>query len=195
MPALPSSILDPVREQFLALVNLAQPAGLDTHPLGCHRPRIHDGVVFDHLIDALVFGAGYERIVDATCSATTMRRRRDEWARAGLMDQLRILALNAYDRMIGLELADVAIDGCIIKAPCGGEVAGRSPVRGKGGLKRSQLCDGAGIPIATVPAPANRATTNCCQPPSTPSRTSSRCRGMSWSAWVRATTTPPAAPS
>ena len=157
MPALPSSILDPLREQFLALIDLAQPAGIDTHPLGCHRPRIADAIVFDHLIAALVFGAGYERIADDTCSATTMRRRRDEWARAGLMDQLRIVALGAYDRMIGLELDDVAIDGCITKAPCGGEVAGRSPVdRGKGGLKRSQLCDGAGIPMATVPAPANR---------------------------------------
>jgi hypothetical protein len=31
-------------------------------------------------------------------------------------------------RMIGLNLADLAVDGCITKAPCGGEVAGRSPV-------------------------------------------------------------------
>ena len=114
-------------------------------------------MVFDHLIAALVFGAGYERIADDTCSATTMRDRRDEWARAGLMNQLRMVAVAAYDRMIGLDLDDVAVDGCITKAPCGGEVAGRSPVdRGKGGLKRSQLCDGAGIPIAAIPAPANR---------------------------------------
>ena len=35
------------------------------------------------------------------------------------------LALAAYDRMIGLELSDLAIDGCITKVPCGGEVAGR----------------------------------------------------------------------
>jgi hypothetical protein len=27
--------------------------------------------------------------------------------------------------------------------------------RGKGGMKRSQLCDGAGVPMATVSAPAN----------------------------------------
>ena len=36
-------------------------------------------------------------------------------------------------------------------------MAGRSPVdRGKGGLRRSQLCDALGISMATVPAPANR---------------------------------------
>ncbi len=58
--------------------------------------------------------------------------------------------------MIGLDLADVAVDGCTTKAPCGGECAGRSPVdRAKGGMKRSQLTDGAGTPIATVSAPAN----------------------------------------
>jgi len=42
------------------------------------------------------------------------------------------------------------------KAPSGGECAGQSPVdRGKRGLKRSQLTDGYGIPVITVPAGAN----------------------------------------
>ena len=152
MPAVPSCILDPLREQFLALLPVRHVA----HPLGCHRPRIADAVVFDKLVEALVFGAGYERIADATCSATTMRRRRDEWIRLGIFDRLRLACLDAYETMIGLNLADVAVDGCTTKAPCGGECAGRSPVdRGKGGMKRSQLCDGAGVPMATVSAPAN----------------------------------------
>jgi len=73
------------------------------------------------------------------------------------MDALRDLVLEVYDRIIGLELADVAVDGCITKAPCGGEKAGRSPVdRGKWGTKRSTAVDGRGIPIGTVTAPANR---------------------------------------
>ena len=152
MPALPSCILDPLREEFLALL----PARVQTHPLGCHRPRIDDAVVFDKLIQVLVFGAGYERVADTDCSATTMRRRRDEWIRLGIFDRLRLACLDAYDQMIGLDLADLAVDGCTTKAPCGGECAGRSPVdRGKGGMKRSQLSDGAGIPMATVSAPAN----------------------------------------
>jgi transposase len=152
VPAVPSCILDPLREAFLALL----PPRVDEHPLGCHRPRIDDAVVFDKLVEALVFGAGYERIADAACSATTMRRRRDEWIRLGIFDRLRLATLDAYDKMIGLDLADVAVDGCTTKAACGGECAGRSPVdRGKGGMKRSQLTDGAGIPLATVSAPAN----------------------------------------
>lgn len=153
MPAVPSSIIEPIWDQFAALL----PTHAAPHPLGCHRPRIPDRVVFDKLVQVLVFGCAYARIADATCSATTLRRRRDEWIATGVMAALHALALAAYDRMIGLALDDVAVDCCITKAPCGGEVAGRSPVdRGKQGLKRSVAVDAAGIPLGTVAAPANR---------------------------------------
>lgn len=152
MPAVPSCILDPLREEFLALL----PERVDSHPLGCHRPRIDERIVFDKLVQALVFGGGYERWADATCSATTMRRRRDEWITAGVFEALCASVLEAYERFIGLDLSDVAIDGCITKAPSGGDCAGRSPVdRGKQGVKRSQLVDGKGVPIGALAAPAN----------------------------------------
>jgi len=127
------------------------------HPLGCHRPRISDRTVFEKLVQILVFGCAYERIADECCSATTMRRRRDEWIEAGVMAALRELALEAYDKIIGLQLSDVAVDCCITKAPCGGEKAGRNPVdRGKQGIKRSTLVDAKGIPLGSIAAPANR---------------------------------------
>jgi hypothetical protein len=108
-------------------------------------------------MQGLIFGCAYHRIADATVSATTLRRRRDEWIAAGVMDILLDLALGAYDRMIGLNLADLSIDCCITMAPCGGELAGRSPVdRGKPELKRSLAVDAAGIPLGTVAVPANR---------------------------------------
>jgi transposase len=152
VPALPSSILEPLWVQVAALL----PTRQDTHPLGCHRPRIADRVVFDKLIQILVFGCGYRRIADATCSATTLRRRRDEWINAGVAEQLRRAVLAAYDRLFGLELAHLAVDGCTTKAPCGGQTAGPSPVdRRKQGLKRSVATDAGGIPLAAVPAPAN----------------------------------------
>ena len=44
------------------------------------------------------------------------------------MDTLRELVLEVHDRIIGLELAMAAVDGCITKAPCGGEkAAGPTP--------------------------------------------------------------------
>jgi hypothetical protein len=114
-------------------------------------------VVFEKLVQVLVFGCAYEKIADASCSATTLRRRRDEWIASGVIDSLRTMALEAYDRMVGLETSELAVDSCITKAPCGGEKAGRSPVdRGKGGIKRSVVVDGRGIPLGSVTAPANR---------------------------------------
>ena len=153
MPAIPSSILEPLWDQMAALL----PTRQVHHPLGCHRQRIPDRVIFDKLIQILVFGCGYRRIADHTCSATTLRRRRDEWISAGVAEQLRLLVLAAYDQLFGLELEHLAIDGCITKAPCGGQVAGPSPVdRRKQGLKRSVAVEATGIPLAVLAAPANR---------------------------------------
>jgi hypothetical protein len=135
VPAIQSYFIEPIWEQFCALL----PERVVEHPLGCHKPRIPDKVVFEKLLQVLVFGCAYWRIADEECSETTLRRRRDEWIDLGVMEALREMALLAYDRTIGLELADVAVDGCITKAPCGGEKAGRSPVdRGKQGIKRSR---------------------------------------------------------
>jgi transposase len=113
-------------------------------------------MVFDKPIQVLVFGCGYRRIADATCSATTLRRRRDEWISAGIADQVCLLVLAAHDRLFGLELEHLAVDGCSTKAPCGGQTAGPSPVdRRKPGLKRSVAVEAGGIPLAAVPAPAD----------------------------------------
>jgi len=152
VPALPSWLVEPLWDQFAALL----PEQPSTHPLGCHRPRITDRILFDKLIQVLLFGCAYERIADHTCSERPLRRRRDEWIAAGIDQHLEHIARQAYDRMIGLNLKDLAIDGCITKAPCGGEATGRSPVdRGKQGRKRSVASDGHGIPLGCVIAGAN----------------------------------------
>ena len=153
MPALPPYLIEPIFQQFSALL----PERKVDHPLGCHRPRIPDRVVFEKLIQVLVFGCAYWRIADESCSATTLRDRRDEWIESGVIDELREMVLEVYDRFIGLEVAEMAVDCCITKAPCGGEKAGRNPVdRGKRGIKRSMAVDERGIPLGAVSAPANR---------------------------------------
>ena len=153
MPAISPYIIDPIWEQFEAL----SPERNVDHPLGCHNPRIPDKVVFEKLLQVLVFGCAYERIADQRCSATTLRRRREEWIASGVMEKLQRIVLDAYDWMIGLDLSDVSVDSCITKAPCGGQKGGRSPVDGgKQGLKRSMVVDANGIPIGATAAPANR---------------------------------------
>ena len=68
-------------------------------------------MIFDKLIQVLVLAAATAASADASCSATTLRRRRDEWIALGLAEQLHQLALAAYDRLHGLEPEHLAVDG------------------------------------------------------------------------------------
>ncbi len=156
VPVLPSWLTDPLWDQFAALLR-KHPTIDPTRPLGCHRRRISDRIVFDKLLQLLRFGCSYQAISDTACSATTVRNRRDEWIGLGVFARIKRIALESCDRIVGLVLDQVAVDGAITKAPGGGEVAGRSPVdRGKQGLKRSGMTDGYGIPLGGVLAGANR---------------------------------------
>ncbi|MGI5254543.1 IS5 family transposase [Actinacidiphila glaucinigra] len=156
MPVLPSWLTEPLWGQLVALLP-ERPEYHPDHPLGCHHPRIGDRVVFDKMLQLLRFGCSYQAIADTTCSATTVRNRRNEWIRLGIFARLKQIALEYYDRIVGLVLDQIAVDGSITKAPGVGEAAGRSPVdRGKQGLERLGMTDGYGIPLGRVPAGANR---------------------------------------
>ena len=143
MPVVPSCLLEPAWVEFCALSGGDRPQFHPGHPLGCHRRRVPGRVVFEHVVAALVHGSGYERIATPGCSDRTIRRRLAEWAQVGLAEALHAAALRAYDQIIGLELGDVAVDGCLTKAPCGGR-AGRAvpggPAQGRaetlGGQRR-----------------------------------------------------------
>ena len=86
MPALTTCLIDPIGEQFSALLPDRR---TDHHPLGCHRPRVPDRIVLEKLIQVPVFGCAYWRIAGDSCSATTLRRRRDEWIDCGVMARFR----------------------------------------------------------------------------------------------------------
>lgn len=132
----------------------------DDHPLGRHRPRISDRLCLEAMLVRLVTGCSWvdvEHLVGRRVSDTTLRARRDEWLAAGVYDAIAAEAIAAYDRVIGLDLSEVTIDGSIHKAPMGGEGTGKSPVdRGKLGWKWSIATDANGIPIGWVVDGANR---------------------------------------
>ena len=132
----------------------------DSHPLGCHRPRIPDEVCFRGIMIRLVTGSSWqdiEAIMDFVVSDTTLRARRDLWIEAGVFDLLAAEALAAYDRILHLDLDVVAIDGSLHKAPYGGEGTGKSPVdRAKIGWKWSVAAEAKGIPIGWAIDGANR---------------------------------------
>ena len=130
------------------------------HPLGCHRPRIDDQLCFRGILIRLVTGASWvdvESILDFKVSDTTLRTRRDEWIAAGVFDQIHTEALAAFDRIVGLDLSEVSIDGSLHKAPYGGEGTGPNPTdRAKLGWKWSVAVDLHGVPIGWAIDGANR---------------------------------------
>jgi hypothetical protein len=134
VPVVPSCLLEAAWVEFRALLDERRggepPEFAPGHPWGCHRRRIPDRVVFEHAIAALVHGSGYERIATPGCSDRSIRRRLKQWAAWGLGQALHAAALRAFDQVIGLGLADVAVDGCVTKAPCGG--SGPGPPRWTG---------------------------------------------------------------
>jgi transposase len=77
--------------------------------------------------------------------------------RRGRLDAIADEAINAYDRVIGLDLGDVAVDGSLHKSPAGGQGTGPNPTdRGKLGWKWSIGVDRHGIPFGWTIAGANR---------------------------------------
>ena len=153
--------MDPeVIDVIWATIEPILPPPDDSHPLGCHNPRVPDRVCFWGILIRLVTGSSWtdiEAILDYAVSDTTLRARRDQWIDAGVFDRLETEARAGYDRILELDLDHVAIDGSIHKAPYGGEGTGKSPVdRAKLGWKWSLAVDANGIPIGWAIDGANR---------------------------------------
>ena len=156
MRALEPEVVDAI----WATIEPLLPVPDDSHPLGCHRQRVPDRLCFRGILIRLVTGASWvdiEAILDQQVSDTTLRTRRDEWIDAGVFDQLHDEALAAFDRLIGLDLSEVALDGSLHKAPYGGEGTGPNPTdRAKCGWKWSIASERHGIPIGWAIDSANR---------------------------------------
>ena len=105
MRALDPEVLNAVWAAVKALI----PPREDNHPLGCHRPRISDRLRFRGILIRLVTGCSWvasEQLLDKAVSDTTLRTRRDEWVAAGVFDALATEAIEAYDRIYGLDLGE-----------------------------------------------------------------------------------------
>jgi len=156
MRALEVDVVDAV----WAAIEPLLPEPVDEHPLGCHRARVPDRVCFWGILIRLTTGASWvdvEAILEHRVSDTTLRARRDEWIGAGVFEALKSEALAAFDRIIGLDLSEVSVDGSLHKAPYGGEGTGPNPTdRGKLGLKWSVASERHGVPIGWTIDGANR---------------------------------------
>ena len=117
-------------------------------------------VCFWGLLIRLTTGSSWvdiEAILEHRVSDTTLRARRDEWIAAGVFERLKTEAMAAFDRIIGLDLSEVSVDGSLHKAPYGGEGTGPNPTdRGKLGWKWSVASERHGVPIGWAIDGANR---------------------------------------
>ena len=133
--------------------------GPEKHPGTRGRPAVPFRQIFDAIIYVLRTGCQWSAIPRERFGAapTTVHGRFRQWVEAGHFVAICKLILEGYDDALGIDWKWLSMDGCITKAPLGGEETGKSPVdRGKLGTKRSVLIDGRGAPLSVVIAGANR---------------------------------------
>jgi transposase len=159
MLALNRRVVDAV---FSAIEPLLPQRPVDSHPLGCHRPRISDRECFEAILFRLVTGCSWDVAGHlGKGGETTLRNRCNAWIAAGVFDAICEEAICAYDRIVGLDLSEVALDGSTHKAPMGGEGTGPSPVD-RGSRGGSGRCSPTGPASRLGGRPMERTATTWC---------------------------------
>jgi putative transposase len=134
------------------------PQHKNTHRFGGGRPRKSDRVCMEAILFVLRTGCQWKAL-DATrfCPASTAHDRFQEWVEAGVFLALWEHGLMAYDDLEGIDWSWLSMDGCMTKAPLGGQETGKNPTdRAKKGTKRSLLVEAEGIPVGLAVDGANR---------------------------------------
>src|SRR3954466_6570490 len=91
------------------------------HPLGCHNPRVPDRAAMDAIFFVLRTGCQWNALnVTGICSSSSAHRRFLEWTKAGVFHEFWRRGLLAYDELVGIDWAWLALDGAMGKAPLGG---------------------------------------------------------------------------
>ena len=98
-------------------------------------------------------------------SDATLRGRRDEWITAGVFDRLAEEALEAYDRIIGLDLSSAPSTAGSTRPPPAAKAPVPAPLTGANSAGRwSLFADRNGIPVGWAIDGANRHDTVLLEP-------------------------------
>ena len=96
------------------------------HPLGCHRPRVHDRQAMDAIFFVLRTGCQWNALhATGSCSSRSAQRRFQEWIAADVFVALWEQGLMEYDALRGIDWEWLAMDGAMTKAPLGGGKGGQ----------------------------------------------------------------------
>jgi putative transposase len=139
-------------------IALILPEHKNTHRFGGGRPRTPDRVCMEAILFVLRTGCQWKAL-DATrfCPGSTAHDRFQEWVAAGVFQEMWACGLLAWDEFKGIDWSWLSMDGCMTKAPLGGEKTGKNPTdRAKRGAKRSLLVEGQGLPVGLAVDGANR---------------------------------------
>jgi putative transposase len=120
------------------------------------RPPEADRKMFTAIVYVLRTGIQWNALPRERGASTTVYNRFRLWEKQGLFMQLWQNGLQEYDELVGLDWEWQSLDGVMTKAPLGGGATGPNPTdRAKSGTKRSQLCEGHGLPLAVTVEGAN----------------------------------------
>jgi transposase len=103
-------------------IALLLPQHKNTHRFGGGRPRTPDRVCMEAIFFVLRTGCQWKAL-NATrfCPSSTAHDRFQEWVAAGVFQAMWEAGLMAYDDWKGIDWSWLSLDGCMTKAPLGGE--------------------------------------------------------------------------
>jgi putative transposase len=115
------------------------PVHKNTHRFGGGRPRTPDRVCADAIFYVLRTGCQWKAL-DATrfCPGSTAHDRFQEWVAAGVFLALWETGLLEYDYFEGIDWRWLSMDGCMTKAPLGGEKDRQKPDRPRQAGRQAQ---------------------------------------------------------
>ena len=117
------------------------PMRVNTHRFGGGRPPVPDRVCLDAIFYVLRTGCPWKAL-DATvfCPGSTAHDRFQAWVQAGVFLKFWEAGLLEYDYFEGIDWRWLSMDGCMTKAPLGGEKDGQKPHRpGQNGRQTQPL--------------------------------------------------------
>ena len=146
-------------DELWAVLQPLLPVHVNTHRFGGGRPRVPDRDCADAIFYVLRTGCQWQAL-DQTelCAHSTAHDRFQGWVEAGVFLKLWQAGIQQFDELCGIDWDWLSMDGAMTKARARvGKKTGPNPTdRGKGGVKRSMLTEGHGVPIGVVIEGAHR---------------------------------------
>jgi len=119
------------------------PERKNTHRFGGGRPPAPDRVCMEAILFVLRTGCQWKAL-DATrfCPGSTAHDRFQQWVQAGVFLTMWQTSLEAFDELDGLDWSWLSMDGCMTKAPLGGEKDREKPNRSRQARRQAKPAGG-----------------------------------------------------